>query len=244
MERLLNVKEAADFLNVSEMTIRRWTNSGALRCYRVGGKRERRFHAQDLHDCLKHWSALPACGCGMVRLGIGETAVPDGSHFAHLGVSTTEILNVGIAYLLEGLTNQETVMMVTSKPNMETFANGLDAQGVDVGRAKDQGRLHFSQGMDSPQAMLTYISQIAASSQGRFRLFGDMTWVKERGWSLDATRQLEEMCKGSPQASGRLFLCQYSLTVFSGQEAMMAAETHRHTLYKGTIQESPYFASH
>lgn len=178
----------------------------------------------------------------MVRLGIGETTVSDGSHFAHLGVSVPEILNVGISYLLEGLTNQETVLMVTSKPNLEIFANALEAKGVDIGRARSQGRLHFSQGLDTPQAMMTYISQIVASSQGRFRLFGDMTWVKERGWSLDTTRQLEEMDKGSPEASGRLFLCQYSLAVFSGQEAMMAAETHRHTLYKGTIQESPYFA--
>ena len=39
MERLLDIKDAAEFLNVSEMTIRRWTNSGKLKCYRVGGKR-------------------------------------------------------------------------------------------------------------------------------------------------------------------------------------------------------------
>jgi len=39
MERLLDIKDAAGFLNVSAMTIRRWTNSGKLNCYRVGGKR-------------------------------------------------------------------------------------------------------------------------------------------------------------------------------------------------------------
>jgi transcriptional repressor of dcmA and dcmR len=244
MERLLNVKEAANFLNVSEMTIRRWTNSGDLRCYRVGGKRERRFQAQDLRDCLNHWSAQPLNGGGMIRFGVGETTVPDGSHFAHLGVSGPEMLLVGISYLLEGVTNQETVLLVTSNANLETFVNTLEAKGVDVGRASSLGRLYISQGMDAPQAMATYISQTVASSPGRFRLFGDMTWVKERGWSLDSIRQLEELCKDSPPEPGRLFLCQYSLAAFSGQEAMMAAETHRHTLYKGTLQESPYFASH
>jgi len=30
LERLLNVREAAEFLNVSEMTVRRWTNEGSL----------------------------------------------------------------------------------------------------------------------------------------------------------------------------------------------------------------------
>jgi excisionase family DNA binding protein len=52
MERLFDIKDAAEFLNVSEMTIRRWTNSGKLKCYRVGGKRERRFHKSDLEELL------------------------------------------------------------------------------------------------------------------------------------------------------------------------------------------------
>jgi transcriptional repressor of dcmA and dcmR len=53
MERLLDVKDAAEFLNVSEMTIRRWTTSGKLRCYRLGGKRERRFHMRELEEFLQ-----------------------------------------------------------------------------------------------------------------------------------------------------------------------------------------------
>jgi hypothetical protein len=32
------------------MSIRRWTNSGALKCFRVGGKRERRFHMTELEE--------------------------------------------------------------------------------------------------------------------------------------------------------------------------------------------------
>jgi excisionase family DNA binding protein len=43
MEKLLNVKQAAELLNVSEMTVRRWTNAGLLACFRIGKKRERRF---------------------------------------------------------------------------------------------------------------------------------------------------------------------------------------------------------
>jgi excisionase family DNA binding protein len=52
MERLFNINETAEILNVSEMTVRRWTNAGLLHCYRVGGKRERRFRSQDLQDYL------------------------------------------------------------------------------------------------------------------------------------------------------------------------------------------------
>lgn len=50
MKHLLDVKDAAAFLNVSEMTIRRWTNSGRLKCYRLGGRRDRRFQKSDLDE--------------------------------------------------------------------------------------------------------------------------------------------------------------------------------------------------
>jgi excisionase family DNA binding protein len=45
---LLDIREAAQFLNVSETSLRRWTNAGRLACVRVGRKRERRFRRADL----------------------------------------------------------------------------------------------------------------------------------------------------------------------------------------------------
>ena len=45
---LLDIGEAADFLNVSEASLRRWTNDGLLPCLRIGRRRERRFRRADL----------------------------------------------------------------------------------------------------------------------------------------------------------------------------------------------------
>jgi len=50
---LLDVREAARFLRVSETSIRRWTDSGKLKCYRVGEARHRRFTREDLFDFLR-----------------------------------------------------------------------------------------------------------------------------------------------------------------------------------------------
>ena len=47
-EELLDIKQAARFLKVSETSLRRWTNSGRLACLRVGRRRERRFRRRDL----------------------------------------------------------------------------------------------------------------------------------------------------------------------------------------------------
>src|ERR1700738_3961729 len=47
-QRFLTIAEAAEFLHVSQTSLRRWTNSGKLRSFRVGGRNERRFLIEDL----------------------------------------------------------------------------------------------------------------------------------------------------------------------------------------------------
>ena len=51
-QKLLTIAEAAALLNVSKMTIRRWTNSGKLACSRIGPRKERRFLRTDLQKLL------------------------------------------------------------------------------------------------------------------------------------------------------------------------------------------------
>ena len=51
---LLNITEAATFLNVSKATIRRWTDDGRLACSRIGARNERRFRQGDLAQLIKN----------------------------------------------------------------------------------------------------------------------------------------------------------------------------------------------
>jgi transcriptional repressor of dcmA and dcmR len=65
---LLDIKQAAQFLNVSETSLRRWTNAGQLACLRVGRKRERRFRRADLLAFIEEQPAgAPAVAhlCGL-----------------------------------------------------------------------------------------------------------------------------------------------------------------------------------
>ena len=48
LPELLEIHQAAELLRVSETSLRRWTNAGRLACFRVGGRRERRFRRADL----------------------------------------------------------------------------------------------------------------------------------------------------------------------------------------------------
>jgi hypothetical protein len=93
--------------------------------------------------------------------------------------------------------------------------------------------------MDTPLEQARQIADAAGSSQNRFRIFGDMTWAKDKGWLMNDLHELEKRVNMS-QTKGMLFLCQYKLDRFSGEEAMMALENHSHHLYKGALKASPF----
>ena len=52
-EPLMTIKDVAKFLKVTPTSIRRWTTTGQLKCYRIGNKNERRFEKKDVIKFLK-----------------------------------------------------------------------------------------------------------------------------------------------------------------------------------------------
>ena len=237
MERLLDIKEAAEILNVSEMTLRRWTNAGHLHCYRVGGRRARRFKIEDLNEYLASRSAPVVSSTA--SLGFGGISAPVGSHMAHLGVDTRDIVDVGASYLSEGLSGNEVALLVAPKDTAEQLINAIEERGLNIRSLRQKRMLFFSGGMDSPARQAAHIAELATGSGKRFRVLGEMSWAKNKGWSVDTLRELEETENTALNGLGTLFLCQYPLEHFSGQEAMMAIETHSHTVFRKELKERP-----
>jgi hypothetical protein len=118
--------------------------------------------------------------------------------------------------------------------------NAVQAKEAPVERFQRTGKLHLSQGLDSPERHTKYLLALAAQSGGRFRVFGEMTWTRTKGWTNGELARLEETMSNLPQPRGSLFLCQYALESFSGKEIMMAMETHSHSIYRDQIIENPY----
>jgi len=48
MKSMLTVREASQLLNVHSNTLRRWTDQGILKAYRIGPRGDRRFRAEDI----------------------------------------------------------------------------------------------------------------------------------------------------------------------------------------------------
>jgi excisionase family DNA binding protein len=239
MERLLNIREAAKILNVTETTIRRWTNAGNLPCYRIGGKQERRFKPQDLQGYIE--SGKVSASKQMVSLGFWGLSVPDGAHITYLSLDTTESLEIAPPYVFEGLNKGETVLLVAPAEITGNILRMLEERGADADNYRRIGKLHLSEGKDNPASQMEHIMQIASAAGGRFRVFGDMTWTKIKGWSPVDIRKLEELAGRGSCSPGNLLLCQYSLESFSGSTAMMAIETHDYNIYKGDLTANPYY---
>jgi len=72
---LLDIGQAAALLQVSEASLRRWTNRGLLPCLRIGGRRERRFRRADLMAFLESQSvATPVSHlCGLYTSDLART---------------------------------------------------------------------------------------------------------------------------------------------------------------------------
>ena len=51
-EPLMTVKEVAQILHVHDNTVRRWSNEGVLKVYRISRRGDRRFKLEDIEDFL------------------------------------------------------------------------------------------------------------------------------------------------------------------------------------------------
>lgn len=72
---LLDIAQAAALLQVSEASLRRWTNRGLLPCLRIGGRRERRFRRADLMVFVEGQSTATLAGhlCGLYTSDLART---------------------------------------------------------------------------------------------------------------------------------------------------------------------------
>jgi excisionase family DNA binding protein len=48
LDRMLTVRQVADFLQVSICSVRRWSDKGTLKFYRVGSRGDRRYQREDV----------------------------------------------------------------------------------------------------------------------------------------------------------------------------------------------------
>lgn len=237
---LMNIKQAAELLGVSEISLRRWTNSGKLSCFRVGGKRERRFRKADLlaflesqHDSAAHRSIfgehLPRPGISLEGLEIEY-----GNHLCSLYETDAGRLKLSVPYLADGLRSAERCYLIASGHTRAHILETLADTFPDLPSAMETKRLVIVDGADSGADMYDYLeSQFMLSTRDGIRgirVLGDM------GWALDHKVSIEDLMAFEMHYNHSLAncfpvisLCQYDARRFTGTGVLAALRNHADT---------------
>ncbi len=237
-DELLDIEQAAQFLNVSETSLRRWTNTGQLSCLRVGRRRERRFRRADLLAFMEHQPAGARTGIPHSKSPDGHTLI-DGILYhlgAHLcGLFATELgrINQVIGFLKDGL-RPGTVCFYTGPDNARAeVLSHLEKIRPSLRSDIAARRLVLSDYIPSARQQLEHweAGMRAALQAGAhtLRLVGDLRGLgpkvsEEELFEYEAGYE-EFIAKRFPVVS----LCQYDVRHFSGVTVLNALKIHRDT---------------
>lgn len=238
---LLNIKEAAALLKVSEASLRRWTNSGRLACMRLGARNERRFRRADLMAFLQEREApgpapAPSSAAGIrpAEVLLEGIAIEYGSHICTLYENDLGRLKWSIPFLTDGLRNGDGCFLIATRPVSDEILGHVGEAWDGVASALNEGRLIVSEGIADGEAMCRYLEHalVMATRSGMrsFRLLGDMTWCLHLGMSYDELFAYEArynyaIAHRFPLVS----VCQYDVREFPGTAVLNALKCHEDT---------------
>jgi excisionase family DNA binding protein len=240
-KELLDIKQAAEFLQVSETSLRRWTNSGRLACLRVGLKRERRFRRADLVAFMENQPVELAAGAerssgaqdgrGTVIAGI---PVAYGTHLCALYGNDAGRVRLAVAFLADGFGANSVCYLAGSPESRDQILDQLEHARPSLKNDVAEGRVVLSESHSTPHAQYEdwetkFVSALSAGGKS-LRVVGDLSSSLEAGMSLD---QVAEYERGYDRMIARRFpvvtLCMYDVRRFASLEVVQALKGHSDT---------------
>jgi transcriptional repressor of dcmA and dcmR len=215
-EDLLDIKQAAQFLNVSETSLRRWTNAGRLACVRVGRKRERRFRRADLLAFLEEQpaGARPA------------------SHVCAFYASDLSRATLAAAFLADGL-HPNTVSYLAAAPTaQDQILRDLEPRHPALQTDLDVGRLMLLEYPDADEARAYRDNWAELFSAARragahtLRVVGDGSGGVALRLAPDAVLEYERLYGELVQRFQVATLCLYDVRHASGLDVLGLLQCH------------------
>ncbi len=236
---LLNVREAAGFLRVSEVSIRRWTNDGILPCLRVGGRKERRFQRHDLIEFLNKKSDGTSARRAVGKTAPGHVMIEDisierGAHLCSFYKTDLGRLKISVSFLAAGLKDGEFCILIAGPDATTHIIENLRAVYGGLDTALESNQLMISGGAQSGDQMYQELEQCFVQALTRgisgIRLVGDMAWAIEQGLDLNDLMAFErrydhDLAQRYPVVS----VCQYDSRLFPGEIIHEALVCHEDT---------------
>ncbi|HEV7595585.1 MAG TPA: MEDS domain-containing protein [Gemmatimonadaceae bacterium] len=236
---LLDISDAARFLNVSETSLRRWTNDGLLPCLRIGGRRERRFRRADLLAFMEQPTApqgdVSRKGDSTKRqsLEYEPVATIRGNHLCGIYGSDAGRLELAVPFLLRGLEKRSVCFLVAPLPAQKDILKAMSRKRSSLDSDIRGARLIVSQHQRTPaeQCRFFTVAMRRAEDEGAdsFRVVGDMWGLR----LLVSSEQMIELEVGFERLIVPRFpvvaLCAYDARKFTGLELLDALKDHDDT---------------
>ena len=237
---LLDIGRAAALLNVSETSLRRWTNSGRLPCLRVGQRRERRFRRGDLLAFLEGRPSdiSPHTGDAarqkISSLSEGPVTLTFGSHLCGLYASDLGRITLAVPFLLAGL-NEGSVCFLVGPPNTQRqILKYLKTQRPSLQDDLDAGRLILSEyhpgTRGQNQYFRTLLDKKVAGGAQSFRIIGDLWGMRSKSSESDLIEYEADYDQLIARNYPVVTICIYDVRKFSGVEVLNTLKGHRDIL--------------
>lgn len=220
--KFLTTAEAAKFLKVSEASIRRWSDQGKLKCYRIGGRSERRFLESDILVGIEKF---------------GEKEEPN--HISFFFRKEQDQLDTLIPIIVDYLKKGHRVLYIRDSTEEEKLYNSLEENGVNVKDCMEKGSLkifdshevYLKDGCFDMDRVYGFWEDALEESLrlGYSKIFcsGEMTWYLTQLPGVEKMMEYEEklnlVTDKYPQAT---IVCQYDLNRLSGSVIIEAVISH------------------
>lgn len=237
---LLNIGQAARFLNVSETSLRRWTNAGVLECLRIGRRRERRFRRAELIAFMEQPAgAQRAAGATGRSASTRDSAaepltVSPGSHLCAIYGSEAGRISLCVPFLLDGLREGSVCYLIAPATSREKILRNLKELRHRLSSDIKEGRLIFAAYEKSCRtqwkSLAAHLTKAQKAGGTSFRVAGDIIGMRSH---CSAGDLMEYEAGIDDRIIDRFpvgILCLYDARRFSGVELLNALKTHRETL--------------
>jgi transcriptional repressor of dcmA and dcmR len=227
-EALLNTREAAKFLRVSEASIRRWTDAGLLGVRRVGRRRERRFTEDDLRQFMT--SGRETVATAPATVFIRGTAVPLRSHVSTFYATHDGRLRLSLPFIVEGLRAGQPCFLVAEGEALEQYRQAIQNQLPDRPAVFDEkGLILISQtgnGEAFTRSWEASLSNALHSGPTVIRVVGEMASVAHMMGSVPQMLIFEAALGSLAKRFPVVYLCQYDVREFDGVALLSVLKDH------------------
>lgn len=238
-EKMLNTEAAAQYLQVSQASVRRWADAGLLPATRVGVRKARRFHEADLARFLGAVDrALPGAIFDDSTLTMNGRPVRVSSHLAGFYGSDSGRMRLGLPLLLDGLAREEPCLLFATPEIREHYVRALKQQHLDVEAAAQAQRfVTMAVRRDTPEAWIakleTQLTEAMRRQAAPVRFVAEVTAGLKTTGSLKALLRQEQLLTPLVKRFPVVLLCLYDVREFDGPTILEALKLHYETFDQG-----------